>query len=106
MVVDDGVCKPDCGENGEVCCAGNKCQNGLECAGGKCKPDCGQDGEVCCAGNKCRNGLECAGGKCKPDCGENGEKPCASLGKCGKWLSKTKISSKPFMEITIKDRFW
>ena len=134
MVVDDGVCKPDCGKNGEVCCAGNKCGRGLECDGGKCKPDCGEDGEACCAGNKCEKGLECSGGKCKPDCGKadevccagnkcdrgleceggkcklecgaSGDKPCPSFGQCGKWLSNTSISSKPFMEIKIKDKHW
>ena len=75
-----------------------------------CPRECGEDGEVCCAGNKCQNGLECARGKCKPDCGGNGDSPCPfnypSLGECDKWRSRTDISSKPFMEIKIKDKFW
>mmetsp|Transcript_6701 Transcript_6701/g.14707 ORF Transcript_6701/g.14707 Transcript_6701/m.14707 type:complete len:353 (-) Transcript_6701:381-1439(-) len=76
------ICRK-CGGDGESCCAGNTCTQGLACgAGGEglCGP-CGTDGETCCADNYCEEDLVCdADGTCT-ECGEPGL-PCCEGRKC------------------------
>jgi hypothetical protein len=77
-----GACQP-CGGMGQTCCGGSTCQSGLACSAGTCAPDmaCGNAGQMCCAGNSCHNGLGCVGGACQP-CGGMGQTCCTAGATC------------------------
>jgi hypothetical protein len=56
-------CGQDCGEEGQGCCDGGGCNQGLECNGSTCempRPECGEEGDPCCEGpTPCHGELVC-----------------------------------------------
>lgn len=67
-----------CGAETEFCCAGDKCNDGLECYNGYCSK-CGGKDQPCCESSKCGDGLACADERCV-ECGLAGNPCCGE--KC------------------------
>lgn len=68
----------------------------------KCIGFTGSDGK-----DYCHSELEARDGTCKHRCGDEGNKPCSptpSHEDCGKWVSKKKLSSSPYMTIAHRGK--
>lgn len=86
----DGQCRP-CGGSMQYCCPDGGCAEGRVCVGGICRsPSCGQNGQVCCEGQRCSNAyLRCVGegeGRCVQQCGLIGLPCCGTPPERG-WVS-------------------
>lgn len=79
-----------CGSEGEFCCKGDKCNNGLTCFEGNCTA-CGGKDQPCCNGTGCGNNLLCSNEKCV-ECGVTGN-PCCADNKCNDQIKKDKNRS-------------
>jgi len=85
-----GECVPPvrCGGDGEDCCNGTSCNEGLRCEMSSCSPippppppdPCGGAGQPCCAATACNAGFVCTAAKCIA-CGSY-QQPCCPGGGC------------------------
>jgi hypothetical protein len=104
-----GVCvELPCGVRGGACCESEpRCEPELECRGAECRP-CGGEGESCCGGEVCDEGLFCGselmgGTVCiaPSPCGELGSRCCEDGEPCRPGLGCVSAPDIAFVPICL-----